>query len=338
MIDEPPSIVDQAEAIGCHCAFYDFRKAKVPGIDYYNPALLQRDDGLWLITRRSCFRHDLKYGFNDLMTFKLDDLHLPQFGFPIRIPSDKAEHFEDPRITIHNGRYFLSATNFIIYPNRTWTGAHQALIEIDHEWRTIKRYDPVYGGNRGKNPKFQRGDEKNWLWFSHDGALHMIYMTRPHVVLRWNEKFSEAEEWTTKIGHPAWKHGQPRGGSAPIRIGDEYFSFFHSSIDWRGSLRRYAMGAYAFEAKPPFTITRMTTKPLLVGSLNDPWALGKPLVVFPCAAILNKEWWTVSLGVNDMVSAHFMIPHHLLSKKLDRNVTELPDAVPARDPLEKVFA
>lgn len=333
-----PSIAAQAKAKGFTVDFYDFRKAKVDGIDFFNPAIVRRDDGLWLVTRRSEIRPGLKYGFNELMAFACDANHLPQYGKPVTIERMAGgEHFEDPRAFFHKGRWWLSACNFIIFPgNRTWTGAHQIVLEIDDEWKATRRRDPVYGKN-SDNLFEQKGDEKNWLWFSHENELYLIYTTWPHLIVHWNDLFLPVEEYRTNVWSPFWNWGEPRGGSAPILVGDEYVSFFHSSTPWQDGKRQYHMGAYAFEARPPFRVTRVTPEPLLSGSLDDPWAEGKPLVVFPCAALYEKNdphgyqgrslhgEWTVSLGVNDLVSARATIPDWLLQERLSSEVTRIEE-------------
>lgn len=320
---EPPSILTQAKRQGFRCEFYDFRSGKTDGVEYYNPALLRRKDGLWLITRKSLLHPELTYGVNSLMAFKLDENHLPQYGIPIEVPQSRGQHFEDPRVCEHDGRYFLSACNFIIHPDRTWTGAHQVLLEVSEEWRVLRRFDPIYGNN-GKGVRHNKGDEKNWLWFWHGGELHMIYQTRPHIVTRWDNTCCVAEEFVTYEGSPNWTMGHPRGGTAPVRVGDQYFCFFHSSTPWTHLQRRYHVGAYSFDAAPPFRIRQMTAKPILSGSQSDPWAKGKPLVVFPCAALFDGNEWVVSMGVNDLVSAWLRIPHAKLLKRLEPAVTLSP--------------
>jgi predicted GH43/DUF377 family glycosyl hydrolase len=221
-----------------------------------------------------------------------------------------------------------------------WTGAHQTLLQLDDKWQVIRRRDPVYGGN-SSDLFSQKGNEKNWLWFSHAEALHLVYMTVPHQIVRWNDSLQVEEVYESKLWHPAWKHGQPRGGSAPVRIGDTYFSFFHSSTPWKNGKRQYHMGAYTFEAKPPFKVTSVTPKPILSGSIKDPWGPDKPLVVFPCAAIPGTTTtfiWTISLGVNDLVSAYATIPHSWLLKKLSPNLTEPKDNPDRLSASELVYA
>ena len=71
------------------------------------------------------------------------------------------------------------------------------------------------------------------------------------------------------------------------------------------------MGAYAFEAKAPFRITRSTTIPLLHGSKNDPRVYEFPLVIFPGGSLFDeeKQEHLVVFGVNDCRSGWIKIPH-----------------------------
>lgn len=335
-MNEAPSIIEQAAAGGFSAAFYDFRKANVLGIDYFNPALVRRSDGLWLVTRRS-IADVFEFGRNDLMAFKLNEDHLPLWGVPIHPPKvSTGEHFEDPRAFMFAGRWWISACNFVVYPNASWTGAHQVLLEIDDEWNVNRRRDPVYGGN-GTDVFNQKGNEKNWLWFEHDGRLHLIYMTEPHVVIEWCNALNVVAQYTDTGWYRGWRWGHCRGGTAPILAGDRYFSFFHSSLDWRNLKRRYFMGAYSFEAHPPFRVLSVTLEPLLQGSIDDPWGEGKPLVVFPCAALFEEGNWTVSLGVNDMASARMTISHEQLIGRMTQDIAPAPaTSIQARE--EIVYA
>ena len=71
------------------------------------------------------------------------------------------------------------------------------------------------------------------------------------------------------------------------------------------------MGAYAFEAEPPFRITRSTTIPLMYGSLHNRRILEFPLVIFPGGSLYDeaKQEHFVVFGVNDFESGWVKIPH-----------------------------
>jgi predicted GH43/DUF377 family glycosyl hydrolase len=166
---------------------------------------------------------------------------------------------------------------------------------------------------------------------------HLIYLTRPHEIVKWNQWNEPGEVYKTEETNPLWTHGDPRGGTPPVLVGKEYWSFFHSSLPWLHQKRRYFMGAYAIEAQPPFRITRMTSLPLLTGSKQDVWHPPQPLVVFPCGAIHRNKTWLISMGVNDLMSAWIEIPHddlvHLMRPVKANKTDELvqkKEAVPNR--------
>lgn len=299
-MEDPPSIVKQTH--------WPVRiLSELPkDAEYFNPSLVDRPDGRWLIARKS--KH-----MNSIMAFRLQGDKVIGQGVAVPIAARQdGEHFEDPRAFWHLGRMWLSCCNFMWGP--TWTGAHQVLCEIGMDWRMIRRYDVVYGGN-GNHVAGNNRWEKNWLWFFHAGAPHMIYTTLPHVVVQLDEKFNAKQQYSTTPKRISWPWGEPRGGTPPVLIGDEYWTFFHSSSDWKQMVsRRYHMGCYTFSAKPPFAMKRYTQMPILSGSQYDRFAHPKPLVVFPCGAILKNGVWQISLGVNDLDCALMEIPHSELEK------------------------
>lgn len=313
--DSTPSIIKQ----GFKCELFNFGKADTGGVDYFNCGLVQRPDGLWLVARRSEHRKNLRIGFNDVIAFKLDDNLCPTIGHPVKQENRYLdEHFEDPRAIYHEGKTYVSCCDFLIV-NGQWTGAHQIISRCNMNWRSEKRFDPVYGNNR-ETTGANLGHEKNWIWFFHNGRPHLLYQAEPHRVVRFNHDFVKQEEYETGTQWLRWPYGEIRGGTPPIRIGDEYWTFFHSSLKTNNKYwRRYFMGAYSFEAKPPFAITSITEKPLLIGSKDDPWNLRKPLVVFPCGSMLRDGYWTVTLGVNDLKCAWVEIPHSTLMKRTGRD-------------------
>lgn len=310
-----PSILEQT---AWPCGFFDFGKAKNPDVRYFNCGLIRKPDGLWLVTRRS---HNvsswprLEVGMNDIVAFKLSEDMRPQFGNKVVFPRSLAEqHHEDPRVVKMGNNYFVSATTFQVNKQRNgWTGAHQQIGRVNDNWAVDYLADPIYGKNGG-SPLMNTGNEKNWLWFEHDGKPHLFYTTgwreNKTVVVQFRENLVEPEvEYVSGNEKCIWNSGEPRGGTPPVRVGDEYFTFFHSSTAWTAKKNRYHMGALAFRAKPPFEITRMSSIPILSGSKNDEWHDGLPLVVFPCGAVLEGEIWTVTMGVNDCCSAWIKIPH-----------------------------
>lgn len=312
--DKVPSILEQTK---WRTGIFNFRKAEHPQTDYFNCGLVERPDGLWLMARRSVWRDRLIFGMNDIVAFKLggDDGLTPQIGYKVKfVNTNTNEQYEDPRAIYHNGKTYLGCCNFVWYRIKKWTGAHQILAVVDEKWDVKARYDPIYGKN-GKGLGLNTGHEKNWLWFFHEDKLNLIYSARPHTVVEFDGYMRMVAERRTEAKLP-WAFGEIRGGTPPMRVGGEYFTFFHSSLPWTERFRRYYMGAYAFEAKPPFTITRITEHPLLIGSQNDPWVEKKPLVVFPCGAVMRGQNWLVTMGVNDLKCGWIEIPHTDLTRRM----------------------
>jgi predicted GH43/DUF377 family glycosyl hydrolase len=303
-----PPIKEQAAQAGWKAGIYSFGKAEMEKVDYFNPSLVERPDGTWLIVRRSVFEDRLRFGRNDIMAFKLEE-NRPLYGRKVKIPfMQEGEQFEDPRAVYWQEKTWIGACNFV-WHGKTWTGAHQILAECDDSWIAQVRHDPIYGKNGGGIGQ-NHGHEKNWVWFVHKNKMHMIYQGPPEQVIL---KFDTMSRPTDIIPGPRedvpWGHGIIRGGTPPVLVNGEYWTFFHSSTEWKPPYRRYFMGAYAFENKPPFRVTKITPQALLIGNQHDYWQPRKPLVVFPCGALLRGDKWLVTLGVNDLKCGFVEIPH-----------------------------
>lgn len=308
--DETPKLEEQARIAGWRAGIFDFGTANVAGIEHFNPGLIRRPDGLWLIVRRSEIVDGMPYGRNGLWACKLTEDLQPHGGPLLKFPnSGPEEQCEDPRAFRWNDQTWIGCVNFTWFPDGTWTGAHQCLFSYrdDSEWTPIVRRDPPVETNRGEAGFTHGNQNKNFLWFLYEGRLHLIYTSDPWKVIEFGETWESQKPYTAS-GFK-WAYGQPRGGTPPIHVGDYYFSFFHSSLPWRGRFRRYYAGIYAFEAKPPFKPAFITPEPILIGSQNDKWYQNKPLVVFPCGAIFEDNVWTISYGINDLYSGWCQIPH-----------------------------
>lgn len=307
---ETPSILSQTD---WRVGIFSFGNAERKGTDFFNCGLVQRPDGLWLIARRSRWVSGLQFGMNDLVAFLLNEktpVRGMKLGMEQRWPD---EQFEDPRAIHYRGKTFVSCCDFV-WTHRGWSGAHQIICEMSGDWQCLKRYDPDWaknGNNLGKN----RGHEKNWLWFIHDDLPHLIYSASPHCVVRFTEDFDPINCWfcPNELG---WEFGQVRGGTPPVLVDNEYWTFFHSSTKWRPPRNQYHMGAYAFESKPPFRITRITSFPLLSGSVEDRNSDAKPIVVFPNGSLFRDGTWMVTFGVNDLNCGWCEIPHTDLIERM----------------------
>ena len=188
----------------------------------------------------------------------------------------KGLSFEDPRLFVHDGALWLAYT--LLHPG----GVSQALAVLHDDFSVRETW----------TIKNSRRTEKNWQFFSTDDAqLCAVYQVVPHTVGRIG---SEGFVFSPSTGQRLdWGHGEPRGGTPPVRIGDEYFSFFHSSRQ-----TTYYAAPYAFSAKEPYHITRWPRRPMLTAR-RDSWRTHGPCVVFPCGAVHSDGRWSVSYGWHD---------------------------------------
>ena len=282
------------------------------GTYYFNPTILQEDDGRITFFARRCRNkrekdEDVYIEKNDIVMFELSrDLRATKKALITLNSHYPNEQFEDPRVVRFGDKYGLSCCTFI--PFKSY--AHQGMFLLDKHFHNVARFDPLYGNNNAQ-AMVNDGHEKNWLWFVHDNAPHMIYSANPHKVVRFNGRLEKEEEYTTDEFNPFYKFGEVRGGSNPILIDGMYWTFFHSSLPWIANKRRYYMGAYAFEAKAPFRIVRMTSMPILTGTNQHDWWPGLPAVVFPCGAYYesNKAQVVVTYGINDVDCGYIKIPY-----------------------------
>ncbi len=280
-------------------------------IDYLGERrLIFRRSYVDLVTCRN-MKTSMFWGELDSGMYFLNERQLP---WPDRHP---LENTDDPRASIINGKLNLGVCSFLIPQSMRNFVAHQSLgvfngleVEsmIDVPYR--KNHATMFTGG---------GMEKNWLWFEHDGGRYFVYQSQPHVVCR-TEGQAVVEEFVTE-SELKWPYGPVRGGTPPVLVGDEYITFFHSSMSWRevypfGMRNRYFMGALTFDAKPPFAIRRITKKPLLVGTHLEPFIKISPPVVFPGGAILDGPKWVIVYGVNDCRCGWLKMDHSELEKAL----------------------
>lgn len=302
-----PSILEQTKwPIG----FYTFPDC-TPHNEYFNPTVVRWRGGVWLFVRRRFGPVGLP-GRNTIEAWFLKHNHLKE-RFNVEIPAMfTGEHWEDPRALVRNGTVLLSYCNF----DQT-SHAHQCITGLQPTYNYFTAEPPLHVvyGNNGPHLHSNKGHEKNWTWFvHHDGHLWFSYSLGggTHTVCKTG---GGVVQQVHKGWCPTWQFGELRGGTPPIRVGEHYWTFFHSSNDWVKPRRRYHMGALAFSATPPFNITRFTPKPLLSGSELDYRHPHNPPCVFPGGALFEDDSWFVVGGCNDNKCFWMRIPHKELLRR-----------------------
>ena len=303
------------------CGSFEFPES--PNVWRFNPSLVEYQKEVWLCVRRltlnpdSTQTNEIEFwrapeqgaveGNPDRLRIKLKDF----IGCPLpKLAPD--DNFEDPRCFIHRGHVWVSTCQF---RPRQGCYAHQCLTRLDAQFQPRQHIEPVLGNNRYLYQD-QAGHEKNWSWFDHEGELYVVYRLAPEHTVVYAPGGAPLNAHKTARVSSLWQHGEPRGGNSPVRMRNEYFGFFHGATAWSRTQRRYHAGCYAFEAKPPFAVTRATILPLLTGSENDPRRHGMPLVVFPGGALFKNGEWFVTFGINDCACGWIRIPHEELLLKM----------------------
>lgn len=276
-------------------------------VSHFNPGMVRDGAGqLWMLARKSARNSEGKWNSTLLACKLTDDLRITE-TIDVKIPRCKFQQHEDPRVIWKNNRFYVT---FCGWSRKPKMAPKQLLAIFNANWQNEGLIQPQFANNLSGS----LGVEKNWALFGHGGSFHFIYQFRPHIVVQMNGEIGLVQHLSDpKV---SWNYGEVRGGTPPVQVGDEYITFFHSSLHWRNGQRRYYMGAYAFEAKAPFNVTRITKEPLLVGSENDTRIHGGPPVVFPCGALLENGEWLISFGVNDEACGWIRIPQKELEQKL----------------------
>lgn len=211
---------------------------------------------------------------------------------------------EDPRLFLHHGQLHLAFIG--VEGRRGGSKTNQCFARlrddrtVDDAWQT--------------NVPNRREWEKNHSFFEHEGDLYAVYLTHPHHVIVKVDCSREVIVHNEPNPFP-WGGGELRGGTPPIRVGGEYWSFIHEHV-MINDCRFYSMLLYTFDAKPPFAPRRMTPKPILVADWQT-----KPAdtccCVFPCGAVHVGDDWVVSMGIHDRWTELRKYSHADLERQLE---------------------
>ena len=198
--------------------------------------------------------------------------------------------YEDPRLFIFNGRLWLQYTR-TSFRRRVTNRIGVCPLGRGSRglWQVLEPCVLFSSPNKAKQ-------EKNWVFFEHQGRLKSIYSMDPWVI-REHRVETSASKTRTTCTKLWWDYGIPRGGSQPFRAPNGcLWAFFHSSCNWRGGWRYFA-GLVEIH---PETLTpiRQTVQPLLFETPGEPGWVGYH-VVWPAGAVVLGDEVFVACGRND---------------------------------------
>jgi len=192
---------------------------------------------------------------------------------------------EDPRLFVHRGKLHVAFTGYERRPGVE--AANHLYASVDDHWQVEDVWEAAYAERKPW--------EKNWATFSTGDDLFAIYSHKPHTILRIDGR--RATKLFVNDQRLPWSGGEIRGGASPVRVGDEFYHFFHGYLRRGGEIRWvYSVGLYTFEAKPPFRITRMCSEPVL---MSEGRVREDADIIYPCGAIIRNGWWHISYGFQD---------------------------------------
>ena len=212
---------------------------------------------------------------------------------------------QDPRLITLNDELY------IIYSNILPTHSGQAVrrmvvgtVKFDGSRFTVDDPHPLLSIDGFDLDK----KEKNWVPFIFEDNLLLAYSISPHRVVHPLYMENTCVNFSLCQNSVQWDWGVIRGGTPAMKIGDRYLSFFHSLKGMqtvqsdKEMMTHYFMGAYTFEADPPFTIKSMSQKPIMAktfyeGPMYVNW---KPLrAVYPMGFIMDDTFIWLSYGRQD---------------------------------------
>lgn len=283
------------------------KKIEIPGHPMaFNPSIL-RWKGSLLMSFRT---YDERTGAtNPFGLIWLDESFTPVgnpqlFELPFKNPVLQSKQ-QDPRLISVGERLFL------VYNNILESVIHREmrrmfLVEIFWEGDHFTASEPrVLEHFEGENDNRY---EKNWVPFEYNGQLHLSYSIIPHRVFRPQPETNSCETLYSTKKTFKWDWGMPRGGTQAIVDGDHYLAFFHSWIDTPTvqssgkKITHYVMGAYTFDARPPFSLIAASPEPIVADNFYQPpfYKTWKPLrCVFPAGLLIDGDTLWVAYGRQD---------------------------------------
>ena len=293
------------------------RKIEIPGYPTsFNPSLVRWGDSYLLSFR---IRNLATGSTNQIGLAWLDaDFHLISETKVLKVRGVGQSYpckQQDPRLILVGGRLYMVFSNSIEGIPRDIRRMYIAELHIEGGEFYIQSPECITRFS-GETP--QRW-EKNWVPFDYEGNLLMAYSLFPHRILRPNLGTGSCETIASTFRELHWKWGALRGGTPALILNDdEYLAFFHSSVllstvHSKGrKIQHYFMGAYTFSRSIPFSIIRISPKPIVGKNFyrGPAYRTWKPLrVVLPCGFSIDERFIWVVYGRQD---------HEIWVAKLDK--------------------
>ena len=282
------------------------KQIEIPGFPLaFNPSILRTKEGLVMVFR---YAPDRRYEWNSYIgVVELNEnLELAseptlldtRFGNRI-IPSQS----EDARMILYKDEIYLTYNDSEVARWPTDTQSHKRdmyiakLVKRDGNWE-LETATKLF------HETDERLWQKNWIPFIWNQQMLLVYTTTPFEVVRPNLSHGDCRIFSRTMPKIRWDFGEPRGGTPALPIDGKYLSFFHSSkpmmskVAKKNYLQHFYMGAYLFDATPPFAISHITPFPILAKEFYTDSEVDKR-VVFPGGFVEAGPYFYVIYGKDD---------------------------------------
>ncbi len=262
----------------------------------YNPSLIESSSGYDLFFRYDVINPKLEYApFSSRIGAVPLNHRFEQADREFTRIHLETEYADDPRVLMVGDQLYLFCNRLDEnYPKCRFMCA----ANIDRN-----TYDVNYSTILDVNLHWI---EKNWSPFEYIGKdqksrLFLEYRINPRKLLELpNPQINELKNMTVPadvayLSIPwSGKWGEISGGTPAKKIGDEYLGFFHSWFTDENRLVWYVMGAYTFNATPPFNLTGISKYPILFrGIYETPFtntASTDKRVIFPSGFVIENQY------------------------------------------------
>lgn len=272
----------------------------------FNPSLIQTQDGFLLVFRYCpdpIYESWISYIGIVQLNEELDVVSEPQLLTTRRFFNKTPSQSEDPRIFSYRGRIFVIFNDNMETPHPSVGERREMyMAEIFASEGVFFLSSPIQLLHEEKHNT--QWWQKNWVPFEWNQQLFFVYSIHPHRIIfpnLINGKCYFAYETEKEL---SWDWGPLRGSTPALLVDGEYLSFFHSGIkmssdvSWGLELWHYFTGAYTFSATSPFSITKMSSFPI-VGEEFYTASSSEKRVIFPGGYAVLGPYIYLSYGKDD---------------------------------------
>ena len=223
--------------------------------------------------------------------------------------NDTIKKVSDPRLFRHNGEIYLlfcdntKRANIDLINPGVQTLAK--LVKKDDSWEVEDLVELSFPGAEEfyKKKLVQKNIEKNWMPFSLEGKLYVIYLLEPEkIVIEVNVKTGHCKLASRSENGLIDKFSPLRGGTPPIydeELG-EFITIYHVAFPGTHKFtnlerRIYIAGAYCFTKDHPFRMTKKSIGPFYEKNIYNT----RKKIIFPTGLVKKGNDLLMFYGEDD---------------------------------------